>query len=100
MLKNKYTFKYGPQVVNGIITALQYGLTTDAIKSSEYALCLVNLKQLITRLNMALIEGKTEIKLRLNSTEALAIHVCYKKGFIKTSNPFIQEIFTAIDKTL
>ena len=39
-------------------------------------------------------------KISMNKQEAIAFHVCYMCEFIDTTCPFVNEIYTEIDKDL
>jgi hypothetical protein len=103
MLKDNYTFKYNVPAACSVIEGLKNRKPTK-VQQVPYFLCLFSLERVLTKLMLYTIgmvgPSKKPLKLRINRTEALAIHHAYTNGFVDTTNPFVQEIFTAIDRTL
>ncbi len=109
MLKDKYTFKYGLQSIDLLEESLTQTINFHTQMSARLnktnlneALILLNIYPLTKRLGDKIRNYRPcrKIHFSVKPTEALALHVAYSKGLINTKNHLIQEIFTAIDKTL
>lgn len=104
MLKDSYTFKYSLAAACSLIEGIKSRKPTK-VQQVPYFLCLFSLERLLTKLMLYTIgtvgpPNRKVLKLKVNRVEALAIHHAYTHGFVDTENPMIQEIFTAIDRTL
>lgn len=99
MLKDKYSFTVTPVTADTIL----HGIHSRINEKSERAhfLCVLCLDKFCQKLILTIHRpGKVSRKISLNKMEQLAMHIGYKEGYFDTNNIFIQEIFTAIDKTL
>lgn len=74
----------------------------DFALNTEFFLCFLTLERFIEKL-MIYSKGfslKKEMRIALNQREALAFHIAFRRGFIDTTEVQVNEIFTAIDRTL
>lgn len=104
MLKDRYSFKYTPKQAIEIHDAIASKIINR--KDSEkidtgHGLAIAVLKKFCGKLRAHnYLEQSKPRTFSLNFTEALAIHFGYTSGAFDTNNIYIQEIFTAIDKTI
>ena len=101
MLQNKYKFKHGNQSVTLLLKSLVGSMEEHRhTQSGVTALALLALKPLTARLQNKLMAGDPIKSITIKRIEAIALHIAYKKNYIDNQHFLIQEIFTAIDKTL
>lgn len=101
MLLDKYKFTHNTNTIFWLHSSLQASMQANS--NSKNSICLLTFLAMLPFIKR--IENKVQltaspIKVSLKRTEAVAFHIAYKHGFINTNDYLIQEIFTAIDKTI
>lgn len=100
MLKDKYTFKHGKKSACELLEVLTQGVMDN--KTTLYVLCMMTLIPFIEKLRKhGNSFGESKMKVfSLNSKEALAFHLLYRNDYLDKENPFVKEIFTAVERSL
>jgi hypothetical protein len=101
MLRDKYTFKLGQRSLEMLNESIKMSLEQNReTTSSICALCMLSLLPFSTRLNRAVYPRKEKHSFSIKRIEAVALHLAYKNGYVISNDPLLQQIFTAIDRTL
>lgn len=71
-------------------------------KSRVELLCVLSLLKYMSKLKKLADElgGNGRKKISMNGSEALAFHVLYTEGRLNLTSPFVNEVFTQIDRQL